>query len=279
VDQKPSAVSEDSAKNVAANRAYHDYAAENYDRDPRVRLGVKHKNCGKRLEWLKRHYLKSADGLVVLNLGAGTGNLIQKSQEVFGYTVGLDVSANMLKKAKRSGGRFLQADALNIPLKDHTCDVVFCVAVLHHICDLKSFFRSVYRVLKPGGVFYSDYDPNRKFYQLVSGIPLMRFGLSVYKKISDLSVFNKEGPAEIREIHDLAEYHEELFSGLDPQEVVSLAKAAGFSQVSAICHSDAPDLDSPQRGRLIHGAVDAFLKLFSDDYTQRAKIFSIVAMK
>ncbi len=270
---------EESKKNRSANRVYHDYVARDYERDPRVRLGVKHKNCGRRLEWLNRFYVQSTGGTVVLNIGAGTGNLIEKSEAVFGFTVGLDISGNMLKQARRYSQRLVQADALRIPLKDHSCDVVFCVAVLHHIYDLKGFFDSVYRVLKPGGVFYSDYDPNRKFYQLIAGIPLMRAGLDLYKRVSDFAIFKKGGPAGMREAHDLAEYHEEFFQGLDPEEVAEIAKAAGFSDVKAICHSDAPDLEHPQRGRLIHGAVDAFLKWFSDDYTRRAKVFSIVAVK
>ncbi len=268
-----------SYNNIKANRAYHDYVAKKYESDPRVRLGVMHPNCGKRLEWLKVRYNLHGNNFLTLNLGAGTGNLIRKSQGLFGYTVGLDISLNMLKRAKRYTHRLIQANALQLPLKSESMNLVFCIAVLHHIYDLEGFFGSVYRVLKPGGIFYSDYDLNRRFCSSIAKSYFLRSLLSLFKKISNMFIFEKGDYDKLKEIYDLAEYHEECRHGLDPQEVADIAQKIGFSKVNWICHSDSPNLDYPRRGRLIHKISELLLVPFSEDYSERTKIFSIVTVK
>lgn len=268
-----------SEQNIRANRAYHDYVAKNYERDPRVRLGAMHANSAKRLEWLQRQYAIPTDSSLVLNLGCGTGNLMKKADEIFGFTVGMDISLNMLKQAKRYTNSLVQADALKIPLKSESLSLVFCAALLHHIYDLKVFFGSVYRVLKPGGIFYSDYDLNRRFSQTIKRIPFFSFIFSSYKNISDKFIFTKEDKRAWRAIHDIAEYHEEFRNGLEPSEIVNIARRVGFSQIKWLCHCDSPDLNYPRRGRWIHSALDFLLSPFSKDYNDRAKIFSIIATK
>lgn len=268
-----------SEKNINANRIYHDYVADRYERDPRVYTGVMHSNCARRLEWLKKRYGIPKGSSGVLNLGCGTGILMDKTREIFGFTVGMDISLNMLKQAKRYTDSLIQGDALRIPLKSESLNLVFCIALLHHIYDLESFFRSIYRVLKPGGIFYSDYDPNRRFFQIIKRIPFLSFIFSSYKNISNKFIFTKEDAQTWKTIHDMAEYHEEFEDGLEPTGVASMVCEAGFSQVKWLCHCDSPDLDYPRKGRWVHSALDLLLSPFSKDFNVRAKIFSIIAVK
>jgi SAM-dependent methyltransferase len=53
---------------------------------------------------------------------------------------------------------FASIDAQAIPFSEHTFDLVYGYAVVHHLPDLPRFFDSVFRVLKPGGraVFMDD---------------------------------------------------------------------------------------------------------------------------
>ena len=49
-------------------------------------------------------------------------------------------------------------DALCLPCHDESFDVVYGYAMVHHIPDIRSFLKDVYRVLTPGGwcVFFDD---------------------------------------------------------------------------------------------------------------------------
>jgi ubiquinone/menaquinone biosynthesis C-methylase UbiE len=267
-----------SYENIQANRIYHDYVAKKYENDLQVRFGVGHPNCRKRLEWLKNHYSIKKGNLLILNLGVGTGNLIKKSEEIFGCTIGLDISRNMLQKAKRYTDRLIQGNAIQIPLKSQSLNIVFCIAVLHHIYDLEAFFRSVYRVLRPGCIFYSDYDLNKRFCNSIAKVYPLQLLFSLYKKLTYIFIFRRDY-YRFKKIHDLAEYHEEFHQGLEPEKVADIAQKVGFSKVDWICHSDSPNLDYPKRGRLIHRFLELLLLPFSKDYTERAKIFSLIAIK
>jgi SAM-dependent methyltransferase len=70
-------------------------------------------------------------------------------------------------------------DALQLPFADATMDGVLMVSVLEHLCDPIRAVDQVYRVLKPGGIFFS-YAP---FYHPYHGSPhdYFRFTLEGYR--------------------------------------------------------------------------------------------------
>jgi SAM-dependent methyltransferase len=57
--------------------------------------------------------------------------------------------------SRRFGGLdnlfFAAIDALDIPLRDESVDIVYGFAFVHHLTDLDQFLREVARVLRPGG--------------------------------------------------------------------------------------------------------------------------------
>jgi len=96
----------------------------------------------------------------LLDLGCGNGRLIemlgQKTLNDLQYT-GVDFSENMLSEARKlhPNNNFILGDALNIPLKDNSFDVITSIAVLHHVPSKefrKKFFEECARVLKKDGV-------------------------------------------------------------------------------------------------------------------------------
>jgi tRNA (cmo5U34)-methyltransferase len=100
----------------------------------------------------------------VLDLGCGAGNntlkLIQAYPGTFDCDL-LDLSRPMLERARkriRSENaceiRTLHCDLRDAPLPDRHYDVVIAAAVLHHLRDdpdWESAFRTLYRILRPGG--------------------------------------------------------------------------------------------------------------------------------
>ena len=93
----------------------------------------------------------------LLDLGCGTGLVLDLAHDLFKELDGIDITDEMLARVKpRPNVRTQNASAENIPFADGTFDMVTAYSVLHHIEDLGQVFREVRRTLKPGGVFYAD---------------------------------------------------------------------------------------------------------------------------
>lgn len=109
---------------------------------------------------LINHFLQelpSDDGLIVLDIGCGTGNytdLFQKVTQDKHYQVyGLEPSEGMIAKARQKNIRvmFKQAAADNIPFEADLFDFVYMTDVIHHIPDIRKMFAEIRRVLKREG--------------------------------------------------------------------------------------------------------------------------------
>ncbi|MEN3330639.1 MAG: hypothetical protein V7641_4 [Blastocatellia bacterium] len=104
------------------------------------------------------HLLGDARGKLVLDYGCGDGihtlTLARRGARV----QSLDISPELIQIARQrlrlngihGGVEFITGSAHEIPLPDESVDVVFGIAILHHL-DLALSAREVHRVLKPGG--------------------------------------------------------------------------------------------------------------------------------
>jgi ubiquinone/menaquinone biosynthesis C-methylase UbiE len=104
------------------------------------------------------HLLGNADGHRVLDLGCGDGECTSLVASHGGDVAALDISLDLLAMARTRvvldgysrSVRPLCGSVHSIPMTSDSVDVVFGMAVLHHV-DLKLAAQEVYRVLKPGG--------------------------------------------------------------------------------------------------------------------------------
>ncbi len=92
----------------------------------------------------------------VLDLGCGNGRFYPSVFKKEAFYTGLDNSKELIEIAqkKHPQGSFVLGDALSLPFKDSAFDVVFSIAVLHHIPSVnfrEKFINECQRVLKPGG--------------------------------------------------------------------------------------------------------------------------------
>jgi ubiquinone/menaquinone biosynthesis C-methylase UbiE len=102
----------------------------------------------------------------VLDLGCGTGFYFPLLAKHANSLVGVDVCEPMLEQAQRtidshglSHCRVLRSSACNIPIEDHSIDVVHSWDFLHHVSELSQVLAEIKRVLKPGGR-YVAIEPN-----------------------------------------------------------------------------------------------------------------------
>ncbi len=87
-----------------------------------------------------------------LDVGTGTGEILKKSQNR-GFKIGIDISFEMLKVAKRKckDALFLLADAENMPFKDSLFDTIILSLTYRHLPNRDAFLREVGRILKTEG--------------------------------------------------------------------------------------------------------------------------------
>ncbi|HYJ87051.1 MAG TPA: class I SAM-dependent methyltransferase, partial [Pyrinomonadaceae bacterium] len=107
--------------------------------------------------WLEAVRSAVPDGAIkrVLDLGCGTGRFTSALGETFGCSaVGVEPSRAMLDVASARGDanvQLRQGDAANIPLEDHSVDLVFMSQVFHHLPNPERALDEINRVLTPGG--------------------------------------------------------------------------------------------------------------------------------
>jgi SAM-dependent methyltransferase len=124
---------------------------------------------GKRARFLQERWGRPSAR--VLDVGAGTGLLAARLAEQQWQVAGLDTSAAMLKIAAQRGVPVAQSSGAHLPFSDNTFDMVYCVAVLHHIAEplaVRTTIREMWRVTRPGGVtVYWDHNPLNPYWPII----------------------------------------------------------------------------------------------------------------
>jgi len=96
-----------------------------------------------------------------LDLACGSGRYLRHLKERGAESVaGLDLSVEMLARARAFQPDLVRATMLSLPLSSGSFHLILCGLAVGHLPDLAPAMREVGRVLKPGGVvIYSDFHP------------------------------------------------------------------------------------------------------------------------
>jgi len=157
---------------IQANREVHTAIGDRYLDEPHYRP----ENQARVREILKS-LQEQTRGTSLLDVGCGMGFIIDLAKDYFRTIRGVDVTSAMLEKVCLHGGpdcdiqvKFDLVETLSFP--DNSFDVCTAHALLHHLCDIRPALAEIYRVLKPGGIFYSDLDPNAYFWDAIISLNL-----------------------------------------------------------------------------------------------------------
>ncbi len=123
------------------------------------------------LEDIVRPGLGSLQGLNLLDVGCGTGTTDRHLAPRVRTLHGVDISEEMLAKAKHNipKANFAWYDGEKLPYDDETFDVVVAICVLHHVPVSKRFkvVSEMVRVTRPGGVVavfeHNPYNPLTRY--------------------------------------------------------------------------------------------------------------------
>ncbi|MBS4065762.1 MAG: methyltransferase domain-containing protein [Chitinophagaceae bacterium] len=141
--------------------------------------------------------LNVEDGDHLLEIGFGNGKffpeLYAKAKDL--QITGIDLSHEMVTQAVKNNTELFEngslkvkvANSENLPFEDKSFDKIFCINVIYFWEIPEQHLKEIYRVLKPGGKFYTGFRPVEAMLQL----PFTKYGFTLvseeewYKKLSD----------------------------------------------------------------------------------------------
>jgi ubiquinone/menaquinone biosynthesis C-methylase UbiE len=138
-----------------ATRRYYDEFAARYDdaRGGRVESGYHDLVDDLEIDFLARF----ARGAEVLEVGCGTGLLLERIVRFARNAEGVDLSPGMLERARARDLRVREASATALPFADASFDVTCSFKVLAHVTNLERAICEMVRVTRPGGTIVAEF--------------------------------------------------------------------------------------------------------------------------
>ena len=238
-----------------ANKKFYDAVAKDYEAiDGRRSIEV--------LCWLTNKISKVSKCTqrnTILDIGCGAGFVLKCSDGIFKKKYGIDISRNILQDINLTDGIVVCGDSYSLPFKDNSMDVVVAFAALHHFYNITPVLSEVFRVLKSGGIFYSDHDMDKNF--------VKRFGvlLKLYRAVFNMGDKYVNVSKKItKKLYSLSEIHSD---GIESDKALLDLRGMGFKDISVCYHW--------------FGLSFLFNKLFGQKSFKRgnAPLISIIARK
>ncbi|MBI4647271.1 MAG: class I SAM-dependent methyltransferase [Bacteroidia bacterium] len=185
---------------------------------------------------------KQTSGTKLLDIGCGTGFIINIARDFFKEIRGIDITPAMLEQVDTLSDTcdigIEIANSEDIPYPDNYFEVVTAHALLHHLPELKPTLNEVYRVLRPSGIFYSDLDPNAYFWETISSLPSdKKYHPVVRREIEAVYNKNKEYARQFNIDKDLlikAEPLKHINGGFYEEELIQLLDETGFKKSDTV---------------------------------------------
>jgi ubiquinone/menaquinone biosynthesis C-methylase UbiE len=149
----------DASGSREANRRYYDAFSKNYEAERGANSAQGYHDMVDELESeFVRRFGEDRD---VLEVGCGTGLVLERIR-VFARSVqGIDLSPGMLEHARRRGLNVREASATELPFEDNSFDVCCSFKVLAHVPAINTALSEMARVTRPGGTLIAEfYNPH-----------------------------------------------------------------------------------------------------------------------
>jgi ubiquinone/menaquinone biosynthesis C-methylase UbiE len=186
----------DASGSEESNRKYYDAFSKGYednrgDNDP----GGYHDL----LDELEADFVhRYGAGHDILEVGCGTGLVLERISQFARTAKGVDLSPGMLEKAKARQLDVQEGSATKLPFPDSSFDVTCSFKVLAHVPDIEQALAEMARVTRPGGHILAEFYNPYSFRALIK-----HWGPA--KRVSDAAaetdVFTRfDSPRRIREL-------------------------------------------------------------------------------
>lgn len=215
-----------------ANIEYHAKMANSYDKE---QPHYKPENV-ERVEAIIKNLSEAGNSGCLLDIGCGTGFILNIAKKYFNRVVGVDITQAMFNKVDLSSGNIevRLADSSDMPFDDESFDVCTAYGFLHHLPELDSTFKEVFRCLKVGGAFYADQDPNYYCWREIDNLGREKCSEVLQSEIDSVrNVYDElKGQFDLdKNTVKLAEFQKLVHGGMKEESVINSLKKAGFSKV------------------------------------------------
>lgn len=216
---------------IEANIAVHSALAASYDEDePHFRTENKEK-VQRRLSDIRA----MCGGGRLLDLGCGTGFIIDLARPFFSEINGVDITDAMLARVNTADHdiKLHKGRVEELPFPDSRFDAASAYSFLDHLEDPGAMLREAFRVLTQDGVLYIDLVPNRHYWTQIGNSDMHgHFELSAFAQREFEMVTENDKRIEQQygidaSVFRAAEPAKEL-KGVDPYAFQSLALENGF---------------------------------------------------
>lgn len=213
----------------------------------------------------------------VLDLGCGTGFMINLVKHHVKRVVGVDVTRAMLDQVDVTGPATIELhehDTGSFPAAPGSFDLVTAYSFLHHLYDIKPTLATAAKALRKGGKFYADLDPNFYFWEAIAKLestpraggydPIVTREIAAVAHKDDQ--MNQEYGIPNSVFND-AEYGKDVAGGFKEEELRATLLEVGFTDVTVMYYwylgqaSVVNDESCPRDQRLANAAlVDSVLQ-------------------
>lgn len=173
----------------------------------------------------------------LLDVGCGTGFILDTAAEFFASIIGLDITTAMLEQvAPNPRIQLVNTDITKrFPLPDNHVDVCTAYGVLHHLEDYRPTLSEMYRTLKPGGLIYTDSDPNRDFFGQLYDFDATQSHSPIIAREVRFTTHEDDETAKRYDLDvetvRLAEFQKLEQGGMAPTEVTRVLHEVGFTEI------------------------------------------------
>src|SRR5262245_33959212 len=179
----------------------------------------------------------------MLDLGCGTGFMIDLARDLVSEIDGVDVTPAVLEKVDRSGPAKIEVfleDAGAFPAKDGAYDLVTAYSFLHHLYDVTPACRTAFRALREGGRFYADLEPNAFFWEAIGRLDRHGGYDAMVRREIEMTTHKDEDIQRQfgvdRAVFRDAEYGKNVAGGFREDDVRALLTGIGFRRVDVFHH-------------------------------------------
>jgi len=178
----------------------------------------------------------------LLDIGCGTGFILDLAHPFFKKLYGIDLSAEMLKHVnlKNKKIKVFEGSTEKIPFEKNYFDVCTAYGFLHHLYDIKSTLKEAYRCLKKNGILYTDQDPNYYFWENASQFKSKTVKNNIPKteiqNVSDVTFgYKKKKLSSLSEAGKktiiTAEFQKSFKLGFQEEKILKMLKNIGFRKI------------------------------------------------
>lgn len=221
-----------------------------------------------------------------IDFGCGTGFMIDLMKDMFNEVHGIDITKDMMKHVDLSSGNVFLHESLaeKTPFPDNHFDFATAYSFMDHLFNYADFLQEAHRVLKPGGTFYSDLNPNRAFINSMARVESDKTSIImpiVQKEVAGALHNGEHYEKQFGMNASMLEKAEPIKSkdkGFDSEAVLSAARKIGFSDCkvefewflgqASIMHGH-----SPESADVVDGYLNSVLPVSSQLFKYLRFIF------